>query len=215
MTKEKLVPLLAVLVIAGAGAWIYRGQTSTQKFDLNPYHALGAGTAEETAKLLGNTGAVLVISPDTSEFKNAAVDGQLQSFLDTFPKNKAMPIVATVRFKVTPMEAMATGGAIPRDQFLALLQSHPKAGAVVLFCAFPPLAAQDYDVLKQSGVKVVVASACVPGYRKLLETQVIHLAIVPQFAPPPPGGEPPQTLRGWFDQDFLVITPANAATLPY
>src|SRR5436190_18717994 len=135
MTKDKLVTLLAVLVIASAGAWIYRGQTSTQKFDLNPYRALGAGTAEETTKLLGNTGSVVVISPDTSEFKNAAVDGQLHSFLNTLTKYKAMSIATSAKFKLTPMERMATGGAVPRDQFLALLQSHPKAGAVVLFCA--------------------------------------------------------------------------------
>ena len=215
MTKEKLVPLLAILVIAGAVAWIYRSQSATQKFDLNPYHALGAGTAEETIKLLGHQSSLVVIIPDTSEFKNAAVAGQLQSFQDTIQKNKAMSVAATVRFKLTPMEAMATGGAIPRDQFLKLLQSHPTAGAVVLFCVFPPLAAQDYAALKQSGIKVVVASACMPGYRKLVESQVIHLAIVPQFERPAATKSPPTTLRGWFEQDFQVVSAANAATLPY
>lgn len=215
MTKEKLVPLLAILVIAGAAAWIFRSQSGTQKFDLNPYQALGAGTAEETARLLGNTGSVVVISPDTSESKNAAVDGQLQSFQETLQKNKALSIAATVKFKVTPMERMGTGGAVPRDQFLQALQSHPTAGAVVLFCGFPPLAAEDYATLKQRGIKVVVASGYLSAYRRLLESQVIHLAIIPQFETPPPGGKPPTTLRGWFEQDFLVITPANTATLPY
>ncbi len=215
MTKEKLVPVLAILAIAGAVAWIYRSQSSTPKFDLHPYHALGAGTAEETAKLLGNQGSVVVICPDTSEFKNAAVDGQLQSFQATIQKNKAMSVAATVRFKLTPMEAMATGGALPQDQFLQLLQSHPTAGAVVLFCAFPSLASQDYATLKQSGMKVVVASACMPGYRKLVESQVIHLAIVPQFDHSATAGNPPPTLRGWFEQEYQVITSANAATLPY
>jgi len=215
MTKKKLVPLLAILVIASAVVWIYRSQSGTQKFALNPYHALGTGAAEETAKLLGNQGAVVVVSPDTGEFKNAAVDGQLQSFQDTLQKNKAMSIAATVKFKLTPMERMATGGAVPRDAFLQALQSHPNAGAVVLFCAFPPLASQDYAALKQSGVKVVVASGYGPAYRKLLEAQVIHLAIVPQFDRPATDGKPPQTLRGWFDQEFQVITSANTATLPY
>lgn len=215
MTKEKMVPLLAILVIVGAVAWIYRSQSGTQKFDLNPYQALGAGAAEETAKLLDNKGSLVVISPDTSEFKNAAVEGQLQAFQDTLQKNKAMAIAATVRFKVTPMERMATGGAVPGDQFLQALQSHPNAGAVVLFCGFPPLASQDYSTLKQRGIKVVVASGYAPVYRKLLESQVIHVAIIPQFDAPPTSGKPPTTLRGWFERDFLVITSANTATLPY
>jgi hypothetical protein len=215
MTKEKLVPVLAMLVIAGAVTWIYRSQSGAQKFDLNPYKALGAGTAEETAKLLGNKSSVVVISADTSEFPNAAVEGQLQSFQDTLQKHQGMSLAATVKFKMTPMERMATGGAVPGDQFLQALQSHPKAGAAVLFCGFPPLDLQDYAMLKQRGIKVVVASGYLADYRKLLESQVIHLAIVPRFETPPAGGKPPTTLRGWFERDFLVITPANAAALPY
>ncbi len=215
MTKDKLFAVLAILVIAGAVAWIYRGQSGGQNFDLSPYRALGAGTAEETTKLLGNAGSVLVISPDTSDAQNTAVEGQLRSFQDTLKKNKAMSIAATVNFKLTPMERMATGGAVPVDQFLQALKSHSNAGAVVLFCAFPQLSPQDYATLKQSGVKVIVASACVPGYRKLVESQVIHLAIVPQSERSLPAGKSPTTLRGWFEQEFLVVSAANAAALPY
>lgn len=215
MLKKTIGPLLAILVIAGAVVSIYRGQSGgAQKFDLNPYRALGAGTAEETAKLLGNKGSVVVISPDTREIKNAAIDGQLDSFQKTLAKS-GLTLAATVRFKLTPMERMATGGAVPREQFLQGLQGHPNVGAVVLFCGFPPLASQDYDALKQSGAKVVVASGYVPGYRKLLEAQVIHLAVVPQFERPATTGNPPQSLRGWFEQEFLVLTAANTATLPY
>lgn len=214
MTKEKLVPLLAILVIAGAVAWIFRSQSGTQKFDLNPYQALGAGTAEETAKLLGNKGSVVIVSPDTSEFQNAAIEGQLDSFQKTLTKS-GLTVAATLKFKLTPMDRMATGGAVPRDQLLQALQSHPNAGAAVLFCAFPPLEAQDFATLKQSGIKVIVASACVPGYRKLVESQVIHLAIVPRLDTPPAGGKPPQTLKSWFEHEFLVVSAANAASLPY
>ena len=215
MTKEKMVPLLAILVIAGAVAWIYRSRSGSQKFDLSPYHALGAGTAEETAKLLGNKGSVLVISEDTSESKNPAVDGQLQSFQATLQQNRTLSLVAVEKFKLSPMERMATGGAITRENFLKALQGHPNIGAVVLFCAFPPLDPPDYAALKQSGVKVITASACVPGYRKLVESQVIHLAIVPRFERPAPTGNSPKSLREWFEQEFLVVSATNATALPY
>jgi hypothetical protein len=213
--KRTMTPLLAILAIAGSVVWIYRSQSgSSQKFDLSPYQALGAGVAEETGKLIGNKGAVVVISPDTSEFKNEAIEGQLDSFQKGLAKS-GLTIAGSLKFKLKPMERMTTGGAVPRDQFLQALQSHPNVDAVVLFCVFPQLGPQEYATLKQSGVKVVAASACVPGYRRLLETQVIHLAIVPQFDRPATLGNKPSTLRGWFEQDFLVITAANAATLPY
>jgi len=215
MIKKTIGPLIAILAIAGAAVWIYRSQSgASQKFDLSPYNALGAGAAEETAKLLGNKGQVVVIAPDTSQFKNPAVEGELNSFQKTLKKS-GLTIAAAVRFKLTPMESMATGGGVPRDQFLKVLQSHPNVGAVVLFCGFPRFAPQDYDALKQSRTKFVVASGYVPGYRNLLDAQVIHLAIVPQFDRSTAPAKPPQTLREWFEQEFLVITPGNTATLPY
>jgi hypothetical protein len=216
MIKKTMGPVIAILAIAGAAVWIYRSQSgASQKFDLSPYHALGAGAAEETAKLLGNKGQVVVMAHDTTEFKNPAVDGQLKSFQQTLKKNNGMSIAATLRFKLTPMERMATGGAAPRDLFLNALQSHSNLGAVVLFCGFPPLTLSDYDTLKQSGTKVVVVSGYLPAYRRLLEAQLIHLAIVPQFDRSTTPAKEPKTLREWFEQDFLVITPDNTATLPY
>jgi hypothetical protein len=215
MIKKNIGSFIAILAIIGAVLWIYRSLSGdSERFDLTTYNAFGAGTAEETAKLLGNKGQVLVIAPDTSEFKNPAVEGQLSSFQKTLTK-KGLTVAAPVRFKVTPMESMALGGAVPRDRFLSALQSHPNTGAVVLFCAFPPLESQDYDALKSGSTKFVVASGYMPAYRNLLNAQVIHLAIVPQFDRSATPAKEAKTLREAFDQEFLVITPANTASLPY
>ena len=216
MIKKTIGPVIAILVIVVAAVWIYRGQSAGGlNFDLNPYHALGAGSAEETARILANKGQVVVVAPDTSEFKNPAIDGQLKSFQQSIKKFSGMSIAETLRFKSTPMERMATGGAAPRDLFMNALQSHPNLGAVVLFCALPSLGLQDYDTLKQSGTKVVVVSGYLPAYRKLLEAQLIHLAIVPKFEQSAAPGKPPKTLRDWFEQDFEVIASDNTAKLPY
>jgi len=215
MVKKTLVAVSAILAVAGAAAWIYHIQSGpSQRFDLNPYRALGAGVAEETAKLLGKGGQVVVVAPDTSQNPNPTVDGELDSFQETLKKN-GLTVAATVRFKLTPQERMGTGGAVPGDQLFKLLESNPNIGAVVLFCAFPPLAAQDYDALRRSRIKFVVASGYLPGYRNLLETQVIHLAVVPRFDPDDSPAKKPQTLREWFESQFVVITPGTTATLPY
>ena len=215
MIKKTIGPLTFVLVIVAAGVWIYRSQSDgSMKFDLEPYNALGAGAAEETAKLLGNKGQVVVIAPDTSESRNPAVEGELSSFQKTLKKS-GMTIVSTMRFKLTPMESMALGGAVPGDRFLKELQSHPNVGAVILFCAFPSLSPQDYDALRQSGTKFIVASGYLPSYRNLLDAKLIHVAIVPKFDSSFTPAKEPKTLRDWFEKEFTVITPANTATLPY
>jgi len=214
--RKAIGPLLLVIVIAGAVAWIYRSQSNrSQKFDLNPYHALGAGVAEETARLLGNQGSVVVIHPDTSEFGDVAMEGQLAAFRDAIRKHRGMTIAGEVKFKLTRMDRMATGGAVPPDQLLAGLQSHPNVGVVVLFCGFPSLDSQSYEALKQGTAKIIVASGYKPFYRKLLETRVIQLAIIPQFDRPAAANAPPGTLPDWFKQEFLVVTRENAAALPY
>src|SRR5690242_7783988 len=119
MAKKIIIAVIALVVIAVGAKWVYTSFSGgPAKFDLNPYHALGSGAAEEAAKLLGNKGQVVLIAQDTSEFKNPAVDGQLKSFQETLRKNKGMSIAASLKFKLTPLERMATGGAAPRDLFL-------------------------------------------------------------------------------------------------
>lgn len=204
MMKKTIGPLILILTIVGAAVWIYRSQTTTQKFDLNPYQALGAGVAEETAKLLGNAGQVVVIAPETSESKDPAMEGQLNSFQNTL-KSRGLTVAATIRYRLTPMERMGTGGAVPRDRLFDAVQKHPNVGAVVLFAGFPSLPSQDQAALKQSSAKFVVASGNNPNYRNLLEAQVIHLAIVPQFDRSATTAKKSQTLQEWFVSEFEVL----------
>ena len=82
---------------------------------------------------------------------------------------------------------MATGRGVPPEQFFKALETHPNLGAVVLFLGFPQLTDSELEVLKQTGVKIVVACALRPGDRGLIERQAIHLAIVPRSDSPPPG----------------------------
>lgn len=212
--KLKNVALSALLLALTVGLWFF-GAKSTRgpKFDTNPYRALGAGVAEETAKLLGAKGRVVVITQDTTELPNPAIDGQLKAFEEGIQKKPGMSLAPPVRFNLTPMERMATGGGVPRESFLAALQSKP-LHAVVLFCAFPALAAADYETLKQSGVKVVVASGYVPSYRSLLESRAIDLAVVPR-PDRPDKTDPAASLQAIFSQDFIAITPETTAQLPY
>jgi len=215
MQKKNAGIVVLLLAVIGAAVWYFWQQsTSATKFDLNPYRALGYGVAEETAKLLGKKGRVVALTHDTSELKNPAIDGQLSSLEEALKKH-GLTVAPTLRFTLTPMERMATGGGAPRELFIKALQSQPRPDAIVLLCAFPALADADFETLKQSGVKVVVASGYLPSYRKLVEAEILHRAVVPRFDRSETPAAKPADLRGWFEQDYLVITPANTGTLPY
>lgn len=206
--------LIACLAIGAAAVVLYftSGERS-QKISLDIYEVLGAVTAEETAKLLGDKGQVLVMARDTGETRFQSVEAELKAFQQTLKRRPGMSVVVE-RFQIPPMQMMATGGSVPTEQFFRALQMHANLGAVVLFSAFPPLADPEIETLKKTGVKVVVVSSFRPNYEQLLARQAIHLAIVPRPEPPPADAPPARTVRERFDQEHLILTSGNAAKSP-
>ena len=214
MRKNTIVAIAALLALAAALESLYLGQRGP-KIELGPYEALGAVAAEETAKLLGDKGSVVVIAKESGGSKTPALDAQLQAFADTLKIKAGISLAANEKVKLDPMTAMATGGGIPGDQFLEIMRRHPKVSAVVLFVSFPSLPERDLDALKKSNTRIVVVSGCMPGYKNLLQSQNIHVAIVPRFDNGSEAAKKPKSLREWFDQEYVVVTPATAAFLPY
>jgi hypothetical protein len=207
-TKDFIVGTLAVGAAAIAIYFALAGRS--QKINLDLYDVLGAVTAEETARLLGNKGQVLVIARGAGADKNPSVEAELKAFQQTLKSQKGMSVI-TEMMQVSPNQMMATGGGVPPEQFLKALETHANLGAVVLFMGFPQLTDSDLEGLKKSGVKIVVAGALRPGDRQLIERQAIHLAIVPRSDSPSPGAPAPRTVRERFDQEFTIIAPTTAA----
>ena len=214
MDKRTKNIIAVTLAVGAAGVSIYFAVGGrSQEINLDPYHTLGAVMAEETAKLLGNRGQVLVMARDTGANKNPSVEAELKAFRQALKKHKETTVIIE-KIQVSPMQMMATGGGVPPEQFLKGLETHPGLGAVVLFMGFPQLTDSELEALKKSGVKILVACALRPGDQRLIERQAINLAIVPRSEAPPPGAPAPRTLRERFDQDFTIIAPAAAARSP-
>jgi hypothetical protein len=214
MDKRTKNFIVAGLAVGAAVLSLYLAFADrSPKINLDPYDVLGAVTAEETAKLLGNKGRMLLIVRDSGPDKNPSVEAELRAFQETLKKRPGLSAV-TERIRVTPMMMMATGGGAPPDLFLKALETHANTAAVVLFFGFPNLADSEMETLKKSGVKIVVVSSFRPGYKQLLERQVIHLAVVPRPDGPPPSTPTPRTVRERFDQDYTIFTPADTARLP-
>lgn len=206
--------IIATVAIGAAAVAVYFAVTGgSPKVDLDPYAVLGAVTAEETARLLGDKGQILVVVRDTGGDKNPSVEAELKAFQQTLKKRRGLS-VQVERFRVTPVLMLATGGSLPADELFKALERHANTGAVVLFLGCPQLADAEINTLKQAGIKIVVVSALRPGYKRLLERQAIQAAIVPRPDAPPPGGPTPRTLRERFDQQYIILRPADAPQLP-
>ena len=109
---------------------------------------------------------------------------------------------------------MSTGGAIPAEELLKIVKAHPTAGAMVLFLAFPNLSPQELNIIREAETKIVVVSGCNPGYKKLLMDRNIDLAIIPRFDLAE-NTRSPQTVQEIFNQNYQVVTSAQAAELPH
>ena len=99
--KEIVIATLAVGAAAVSLYFTFAGRA--QKIDAGPYEALGAVTAEETAKFLGNKGQVLVMVADTGAFKNPSVEAELSAFLQALKREREMSVI-TEKIPATPMQ---------------------------------------------------------------------------------------------------------------
>jgi hypothetical protein len=205
MTTKTVAGLLVGLGIAGGAEWIYHALSSDSSAVAKPYCALGHGAAEETAKLIGNSGHVIIIMPEKNT-ANPIFNEELDCFRKTL-KSAGISINGEVKFKLTQLQLLEAGGLLPRDELLCVLQGQTKPDAVVLFCGFPRLTPEDCKAVKQSGAKVVVVSAAASGFSDLLRAHVIELAIVPRPDQSPPGDTKKQTSRQIFESQYAVLTP--------
>lgn len=203
-TKDLVVGSVAVAAIVMAVYWGLKGHSP--RMDLDPYEVLGAVTAEETAKLLGAPGPVLVMARGAGADENPSVEAQLRAFERSLNKRGGLSQI-TVRVEATPMLMMATGGGIPPERLFEALAKHANVAAVVLFGGLPALSDPEVEALRKRAVKVVVVSSFRPDYERLLERGVLHLAVVPRPDPPPPEVKPARTLRERFDREYLLVTP--------
>src|ERR1039457_2174189 len=94
MEKRSKRIFVAVIAVAAAVISVYFAMTGpSQKIDLDPYKSLGTVTAEETAKLIGNKGQVLVMVRDMGANKNPSVEAELKAFQQALKGQKGVTVL--------------------------------------------------------------------------------------------------------------------------
>jgi hypothetical protein len=209
MNTKPFVIALLLLAIVGSATWLYLHRAGrTPDIEMGPYVALGAVSGEETGRLLNHKGQVVIIARDYSGGANPVEEAELKAFSAALAKG-GVGIVATERFNVPPAQILFSGGTIPSEWFLQVVQAHPKVDALVLLAALPPLDKTASDLLKQSGTKIVLISNNSSGSQSLLDAGMAHLAMVPRPELPPGTNKPAQNLRELFNRYYVILEPGK------
>jgi hypothetical protein len=157
-------------------------------------------------------GRVIVIARGTAFFKNPAADVQLQSFYGAMQKAK-LKIAATNIIKINPIMLVR----VPPGDYVEILRRASESDVVVSFLGPPVLNPEQLARLGDPRPKVLALCAgSMPSQinlKQLFQMKLLHAAIISRknaaLSSPPPANP-----AGWFDQLFLVVTPANLADLP-
>ena len=211
MDKRTKDIVVATVAVGTAVIFVYYALAGrSPKVNLDTYTVLGTVTAEESARLAGNKGQVLMMIPDTGPNKNPSVEAEVKAFEQALKKQKGMSTVAE-RVEATAMTMMATGGGVPVEQFFKGLEKHKGVAVLALFFAFPDLGDAELEIFKKYGVKTIVVSSPRSNYKRFLDQGAIQLVISPRQDTPPATTQPPRTIRERFDQDFVILASEQAA----
>jgi|GEM_PF-357102 len=214
--KSRIIGVLAVLVTVGSLITIFYNQFDRRpKVDVAPFEALGSAVAEETAKLSGPSGRVVLLIVDTAKYKIPTLDTLVTSFRKTLEKRGHATITAMEKFRVPPATFMAlsAGTLVPPsaglspEQFAKVLAAHGNADVIVSFVGVPPLSAESIGELKAKRIRIVVVSDREPWLLDLLQAGAIHLAVVPRAQPTSQSGKKDGAGRNWFNDNYELLVP--------
>jgi len=202
------------LVIFGSWVWLY-SHLRPKGIDLNPYVALGEAAAEETVKLLHNSGRLVIVDADFGDYKILAPinEAQVGSFKKAIRKTR-LKIAAIEKVSIAPPMMARTGIFMQPGQISNLLARHPDVDAVVLFVGLAGL-----GDLKEAGPegrkpRLVLVSNYEPYYKTLLQERTIQLTIVPRADEGAAQDDPNDSRQKWFERHYLVVTPERVSEIP-
>lgn len=204
---------LALVAMAASGGWIYYRQAGPRDVNVPLQAAVGQVMAEETGRLLGGKGAVVVMAIDPSVAPELRV--QLDSFRQAL-KVFGVGIRDTIWLEAKNKPRYGAGRGLGAGRLLEVIQSAgERVDAVVSFVGAPRFAEADFKEWKKAPrPKFIAESGSATRLKPLFDQGVLQAAVVRRFQFPAPRAGPPATAREWFEKRFQVVTLENAATLP-
>src|SRR5262249_29676852 len=141
-----LIGLGAILAILASAAWILWFELGPAKQNVQLHQAVGQVMAEETSRLIGRAGGIVVVTVDN----RTAPELKIQ--LDTFRKQLkllgAMTIKDTIVLDPGDNPKFRAGAGLSAKRFLKIVRKHPDAAAIISFVGAPEMTDEELSQMK-------------------------------------------------------------------
>jgi len=210
-TKQWLVAIICIGVISACVLWTYHTQFAAPKFNVALHRGVGRVMAEETSRLLGNHGKIVIIAMEFAKVPELRV--QMEEFKNALQQPGGITVKQTYNLETENQPKYGLGSGLSGRRYVRIVNKNTNAAAIVSFVGAPHLTD---DEIAQLNIKpkLIAETRSAAKLKPLFEKQVLHSAIVARFEFPTPLKGKPRTPRDWFNQRFQVVTAANADSLP-
>ena len=208
--KNALLAIGLVLVIAASSAWIYYHEFRAPKHNVRLHQRVGEVMAEQTAKVVGPKGRLVLITMPTG------AEPELQTQLEAF-RRKLRKLghydLKEHELDIKEQPKYSLGAGLSGRRFVRTVKSNPKADGIVSFVGAPRLSEEELTELTKSP-KFIAETRSPDHLPKLFEKQIIQVAVVSRFVFPAPSPRKPRTPQEWFDKRYQIIAADAVETIP-
>jgi hypothetical protein len=196
-----------MLVIIAALARVY-DKVGPKGIDVKPYQMLAAGAADETAKLLHNSGSLILVDADFGPYKILAptTESEIKAFKKSI-SGTGLKIAGIEKVAITKPSLGRVGIFMRPGQLEDLMARHADADAIVLFVGLAEPDDVKKDTAGNKSPKLILVSNYEPADSSLLEKGILQLAIAPKLAPDADEDKTIHSGKEWFEQHYEVLTP--------
>ena len=207
--KNTLLAVTSLLAIAASGAWIYYHEFRAPKHDVRLHRRVGEIMAEQTAKLVGPKGRLVLITIPTGP--EPELKTQLEAFRSMLRK------LGTYEIKDHELDTKdqpkyGLGAGLSGRRFVRTVKNNPKADGIVSFVGAPKLSESELAELTKMP-KFIAETKSPDHLPKLFDKQIIQVAIASRFTFPAPGPMSPKTPQEWFDKRYQIVLADSARAI--
>jgi len=207
--KNGLLATVSVLVIAASSMWIYYHEFRAPRHNVRLHERVGEIMAEQTAKLVGPKGHLLLITiPTVTE---PELKTQLEAFRATLKKLGNYEI-KDHELDTKDQPKYGLGAGLSGRRFVRTVKNNPKVDGIVSFVGAPKLSESELAELTKMP-KFIAETKSPDHLPKLFDKQIIQVAIASRFTFPAPGPQSPKTPQEWFDKRYQIVLADSARTI--
>lgn len=210
----KLIGALLLLGVAGVFLFflVLRGSS---KPDLKQFGSLGEYAAEETAKLIGKSGRVVLVY-DIYDPKTGGSDAgkpfadqgmQVAGFRKRLARLGSFTFAPDLKLVRPNMvfRSVWPDGTLPK-----LMSANSPETTFVLFASPPTLSKDEKDLLRSRSGKLVIVGGALPDVQWLAKERLAHLIVASRYPVPPPTKKS-ETDREVTRRVYAVVTPETVS----